>query len=392
MKKPFFIYLIALLITTGIFGYVVLSQNKISEKNTNSENSNKIKVEDTYAGWQIYTDERANFALKYPGDWKLDETNSLANKKIFYTEKDGKRYDFNIQWENSMGRYSCEQITEYRCQEALGDYYNKNLYQSVDEQQVEEIEADYYPIREVKLNDYSLCLLPDISLNNSQNEHYLIVNKKNIFDVTFSLAKTEAKNILEPEKNYLLAKEILNTLSFAKSETEIENWQEYKNEKMGYIINLPGTWFNSIKDFEVLCTVYGTGDCIEDGFTSIDPKLFQGRISYGLDFYIMRYKFSQDKSLEEIYKNDEDRPSEEMIKEAGFKIEVSDFQNFTLNGKEAGRYSLNAIEFTEPGYIEEVLIRNGDYVYDIEAIVGQKSYFESYRDEFEKILESFEII
>lgn len=391
MKKSFFAYLIALLLLAGVSGYFVYSQNKkesgsgsLFEVNGNNLNSAGERL--------VYTDNEANFSLKYPSEWQIDETNSTANKKIFFAGNNGPRYDFSLAWENGLGRYNCEQINEQRCQSALSEYYNKYLGEEPDEKEVERIKATCYPVSETKETAYSFCRLPDIIKAWIKNEHYLLVNKKNVFDVFFPSADSSADSILEPDKNYSLAKEILESISFSETETEINDWQDYQNKEMGYAIKFPENWFGVIKNYEILCSVNGSSDCIEDSFSSVEPEKWSGAHSNGFDFYVMKYKFDNNKSLNEIYKYDEDIPSEETIKAGNYEFEISEPVPGIVNGQESFRYSVNAVFSTEPCYIEEVLIRSGDYVYDIEAIVLKKSNFESYRDIFEEIIRSFETI
>ena len=91
----------------------------------------------------------------------------------------------------------------------------------------------------------------------------------------------------------------------------------------------------------------------------------------------------------EIFTSDEDVPLDFYDYE---EHELTEPEMITVDGHEAIRYTINVLKGTEPCYIEEVLVRDGEKVYDIEAIAQDKNSFENYRTEFENIVESFQVI
>jgi len=78
MKKSFFIYIIALLIVTGIFGYLVWSRNSLEFKKGNNSNvankanvSNQAKIDNNQNknaenNLQIYTNDKLGFRVALP--------------------------------------------------------------------------------------------------------------------------------------------------------------------------------------------------------------------------------------------------------------------------------------------------------------------------------------
>lgn len=163
----------------------------------------------------------------------------------------------------------------------------------------------------------------------------------------------------------------------------------YQNEEMGYALSYPENWFKVAENTEAACLIAGAENCVMDSFSSVDPATVQGAYSGGFDFSVLSYEISPDIDLGQIFTADEDVPTDfYQYKEH----ELAEPETITVDGHEAIRYAINVLKGTEPCYIEEVLVRDGGKVYDIEAVVQDENAFDDYRTEFENIIESFQVI
>ncbi|MFH0952597.1 MAG: hypothetical protein V1838_05495 [Patescibacteria group bacterium] len=169
-------------------------------------------------------------------------------------------------------------------------------------------------------------------------------------------------------------------------ELNISDSQLLINKQAGYRLYYPEKWFQVLSEESSDCLLTGSSNCIEDSISSVDPGSINGAYSGGFDMYIQSYKLNQDVNLEDLFEQDEDITGD--FYESTENSYVGP-EALTVDGRSAIRYSINAVYSSEPSYIEEILIRNGDQVIDIEAIVTEKSEFEIYRQEFENIINSF---
>ena len=122
MKKSFFVYLVALLLVTGIFGYAVWSENRLSEtenqninNNLNAANINAKANTNVSANaninldtstWVIYDskksdlvmfkDLRPSFKISYPAEWQKEEIiDTLFISEVYHN---GSEPNISVSW------------------------------------------------------------------------------------------------------------------------------------------------------------------------------------------------------------------------------------------------------------------------------------------------------
>jgi len=160
----------------------------------------------------------------------------------------------------------------------------------------------------------------------------------------------------------------------------------FKNNESGYQLSYPKEWFHVSSSKLPLCLFENTNNCQQDCFSSVDPQKVEGAYSGGFDFCVLSYQLEQNGDyLTYLFQKDEDISADFYEYPEN---NVTRPQLITVDGQLALRYAIDAPKSTEPCYIEEVLIQKDRKIFDLEAIVQDKSAFENYRTEFENIVES----
>lgn len=176
----------------------------------------------------------------------------------------------------------------------------------------------------------------------------------------------------------------INSSEFQQSEEIITGWQKFNGVDDNFEISYPSDW-------SILSHQKDTGTIPG---SSIVSSYLLGETSKKDEFFassveVKIYTIDSARSLESIAAQDED------IVRSGApetSSKVSDYESLVISGKKAIRYYIDSAGTpSEGGYMEDILIRDGEKIYEIEAMAKDKNDFNNSRQLFEDIISSFQI-
>lgn len=177
------------------------------------------------------------------------------------------------------------------------------------------------------------------------------------------------------------------------SKESIPGWQVYRSELYGYELQFPDDWYRADPfDGPYLNPVNGEVNTHIESFSPESNKLVNDSAYPGPTFQIASYAVKTDFTLREIAMRDEDIATEDR---AFIEETEKSTRDEIITGRPAIRYIIDGHKdpnVTEPAYIAEMLIKDGNKIHDIEFIVDSFEEFEKYEDDYELMLSTFQFI
>ncbi|MDP2685505.1 MAG: hypothetical protein Q8P20_10845 [bacterium] len=200
-KSKLVIYLVIIL-AAAILIIVLLTGQSMTEKNISSNNKN--------TDWLTYNQNYYNFSIKYPSDWKLEETPKYNELKpttfggiVIYREEvsRGRRYQLNITIENNPNGLSSNSWADSILEDNRTLYNTNQVPYQMRFDEAKEVIVGNAPCYGV----FNLFAIDEVD-----NDLYCASN-----DILIKLSYPvgeENENIFEPVKNYETVQKIISTL------------------------------------------------------------------------------------------------------------------------------------------------------------------------------------
>lgn len=176
----------------------------------------------------------------------------------------------------------------------------------------------------------------------------------------------------------------INSPELQQSEKIINGWQKFNGVDDNFNISYPSDW-SILSHQKVIGTISGSSIVSSYllGETSKKDEFFASSIE------IKIYTIDPARPLESIAAQDED------IVRSGTpetSSKVSNYESLVISEKKAIRYYIDSAGTpSEGGYMEDILIRDGEKIYEIETMTKDKNNFNNSRQLFENVISSFQL-